>query len=90
MSKIKPVSDLRNYGTVLDEVHESEPVYLTKNGRGAYAIHDIKDEEYFQKSEAMIQLFCEINAGIRSGDEKGWYTEEEVRDFLRRNTRRDK
>ena len=42
MLNIRPVSDLRNYATVLNEVHEDEPVYLTKNGRGAYAIVDIK------------------------------------------------
>lgn len=30
MPNIKPVSDLRNYASVLMEVHENEPVYLTK------------------------------------------------------------
>ena len=38
MPNIRPVSDLRNYASVLLEVREDEPVYLTKNGRGTYAI----------------------------------------------------
>ena len=34
MPNIRPVSDLRNYAAVINEVHENEPVYLTKNGLG--------------------------------------------------------
>ncbi len=41
-------------------------IYLTKNGRGAYSIRDIEDEEEFMKVEAMIKLLYELNAGIRS------------------------
>ncbi len=78
MPTITPISDLRNYGTVLDKVSEGSPVYLTRNGHGAYSIRDMKDEENFQKAEAMIQLLCELNAGIRSGEEDGWISEEEV------------
>ncbi len=32
------------------------PVYLTRNGHGAYSIRDIKDEENFQKAEAMRDM----------------------------------
>ena len=38
MPNIRPVSDLRNYKNVLDEVSYGSPVYLTKKGRGDYAI----------------------------------------------------
>ena len=43
MPAIKPVSDLRSYNEVLSDVHEGSPVFLTKNGRGRYAILDMKD-----------------------------------------------
>ena len=79
MPTITPISDLRNYGNVLDCVREDSPVYLTRNGRGAYSIRDIRDEEKFQQAEAMIRLMCELNAGIRSGEEEGWISEEELR-----------
>ncbi len=91
MPTIIPISDLRNYGSVLDKVSEGAPVYLTRNGRGVYSIRDMADEENFQKAEAMIRLLCELNAGIRSAEEEGWISEE---DFLahirnRRNEHRD-
>ncbi|MBQ6075797.1 MAG: type II toxin-antitoxin system prevent-host-death family antitoxin [Lachnospiraceae bacterium] len=78
MPKIIPVSDLRNYGAVLEEVSYGQPVYLTRNGRGAYSLRDIQDEERFQKADAMIRLFCELNAGIRSAEEEGWISEEDL------------
>ena len=52
MPNIRPVSDLRNYAAVLTEVRENEPVYLTKNGRGAYAIVDIAEQENYEKNSA--------------------------------------
>ena len=79
MSVIAPISDLRNYGTVLENVKDNKPVYLTRNGRDAYVIRTMKDEERLQKAEAMIQLFCELNAGIRSAEESGWITEEDLK-----------
>ncbi len=83
MSVIAPISDLRNYGTVLENVKDNTPVYLTRNGRDAYVIRTMRDEERFQKAEAMIQLFCELNAGIRSAEESGWITEEEFKAHLK-------
>ena len=76
MLSIAPISDLRNYGNVLEKVDVGSPVYLTKNGRGAYSIRTIEDEEKFQKAEAMIRLFSELNAGIRSAGEDGWISED--------------
>ena len=35
MIAIKPVSDLRNYNEVLQDVADESPVFLTKNGRGS-------------------------------------------------------
>jgi hypothetical protein len=90
MAIIAPVSDLRNYGTVLEKVTAGSPVYLTRNGRGAYSIRDMEDEENFQKAEAMIRLMCELNAGIRSAEEEGWISEEDFRNHFknRRNEKR--
>ena len=45
MPNIKPISDLRNYGDVLRDVTVGAPVFLTKNGRGRYAILDMQDFE---------------------------------------------
>ena len=69
MPNIKPVSDLRNYNEVLRDIAVGEPVFLTKNGRGRYAIVDI--EEY-EKNQAVIKLMRELAKGERSGREDGW------------------
>ena len=45
MAIISPVSDLRNYNTVLEQVSAGSPVYLTVNGRGRFTIRDIADDE---------------------------------------------
>ena len=87
MPTITPISDLRNYGGVLEKVAPGRPVYLTRNGHGAYSIRDINDEENFQKSEAMIQLLCELNAGIRSAEDEGWISEEDFRAHFRNRKR---
>lgn len=76
---ISPVSDLRNYNNVLEQVAAGSPVYLTVNGRGRYTIRDIADDEEFEKSKAMLRLMCELNTGRRSGEEEGWISEEDVR-----------
>lgn len=69
MPNIKPISDLRNYGEVLGDVSFGSPVFLTKNGRGKYAIVDI--EEY-EKTKASLELMGELSKGRKSGEVEGW------------------
>ena len=76
MPNIKPISDLRNYSDVLRDVSVGAPVFLTKNGRGRYAIIDIQD---YEKSTATIALLNELAKGKQSGEEKGWLSSDEVR-----------
>ncbi len=80
MPNIKPVSDLRNYNEVLRDVATGEPVFLTKNGRGRYALLDIAD---YEKTQATIKLMAELAEGERSGREEGWLTLEELDDYLK-------
>ena len=79
MAIINPVSDLRNYNSVLEQVSVGTPVYLTVNGRGRFTIRDIADDEEFEKTKAMLRLMCELNTGVRSGEEEGWVSEADVR-----------
>jgi prevent-host-death family protein len=75
MPNIKPVSDLRNYNEVLRTVGVGEPVFLTKNGRGRYAILDLRE---YEKTQAALKLMSELAKGEKSGREQGWLTPEEV------------
>jgi prevent-host-death family protein len=75
MPNIKPVSDLRNYNDVLRGVAVKEPVFLTKNGRGRYALLDIQD---YERMQASIHLLSELSKGEKSARENGWFTIDEV------------
>ena len=69
MPNIRPVSDLRNYNEVLRDISVNDPVFLTKNGRGRYAIMDI--EEY-EKIISVKKFMEELIKGEKSAKEKGW------------------
>ena len=75
MPNIKPVSELRNYNSVLCDVGEGKPVFLTKNGRGRYAIIDMVD---YEKTQSTIALMSELAKGEKSGHEKGWLSADDV------------
>lgn len=79
MPIIKPISDLRNYTEVLNDVAVGAPVFLTKNGRGKYAIVDMQD---YERTQATIRLMNELEKGRRSGEEYGWLSLEAVEESL--------
>lgn len=74
MPNIRSVSDLRNYKSVLDEVSYGSPVYLTKNGRGDYAVVAMKE---LDELNAMKSLIKELAKGEESAKD-GWISMEEV------------
>lgn len=80
MPNIKPISDLRNYSDVLRDVSVGSPVFLTKNGRGRYAIIDIQE---YEKTKATLTLLSELAKGRKSGEEKGWLSSEDVKAHFR-------
>ena len=79
MLNIKPISDLRNYTEVLKEVREDSPVYLTKNGRGEYAIIKLKE---LDKLKATIKLLTKLEEGEKLGNEDGWISADDVEAIL--------
>jgi prevent-host-death family protein len=79
MPNIKPISDLRNYTEVLKEVTNENPVYLTKNGRGEYAILTIQE---LDKLRATVRLISKLEEGEKSAREKGWLSVDDVEEAL--------
>ena len=79
MPNIRPVSDLRNYAEVLKEISFEEPVFLTKNGRGRYAIVDM--EEY-ERTRAIIKLMGKLSEAEKSAKEDGWLSGGDVKTLL--------
>ena len=82
MPNIKPVSDLRNYGEVLRDVAVGQPVFLTKNGHGRYAVLDMEEYREYERMKAMDWLLSELDKGRVSGESEGWLPAEEVFDVL--------
>ncbi|MDQ0216285.1 prevent-host-death family protein [Oikeobacillus pervagus] len=80
MPNIKPVSDLRNYNDVLKDISVGNPVFLTKNGRGKFAILDIEDYEKSQATIKLLSKLMEAEKAIKTGEE--WLTEEQVKKNL--------
>ena len=58
MPNIKPISDLRNYTAVVNEVSYGNRVYLTRNGHGSYAIIDMQELDELDKQKDLNQLSC--------------------------------
>ena len=69
MPNIIPVSDLRNYKDVIDQVSYGNPVYLTKNGRSSVAIVDTRE---LDELRAINSLFYELEKGEVSTRKDGW------------------
>lgn len=75
MINIRPVSDLRNRFTEIEEnVKKSEPVYLTKNGYRTMAILSL--EQYVALTDDIELKLEEADKSAESNDTR--YTEGEV------------
>lgn len=82
MPNIKPVSDLRNYGEVLRDVAVGQPVFLTKNGHGRYAVLDMEEYRQYEILLARQKLLNELEKGRRSGEEEGYLSADDVEKAL--------
>ena len=71
MPNIKPISDLRNYTAVINEVAYGNRVYLTKNGHGQCAIIDMKELDELDKQKALNQLMSKLHEAEISIREEG-------------------
>lgn len=63
MLNIKPVSELRNYNKILSEVTTDNPVVLTKNGYGKYAVVDLEEYEQLKTGDELLQSLKQAEKG---------------------------
>jgi prevent-host-death family protein len=75
MTKIVPISDLRNYSEVLSHCDDGSPVYLTKNGRGKYVVQSMLE---YEKLQATVKLLAELAKGVDSFRTEGGLTVDEA------------
>lgn len=82
MIEIRPVSDLRNKFTEIENVvKEGRPVYLTKNGYGSMVVMSL--EKYAQITDDVEIILDEADRAAKETDVR--YTHEEVFSRVRRN-----
>lgn len=81
MIEIRPVSDLRNKFTEIENVvKEGQPVYLTKNGYGSMVVMSL--EKYAQITNDVEFILDEADRVAKETDVR--YTHEEVFSRVRR------
>jgi hypothetical protein len=78
MPTIEKVSALRNYQAVLEQVRPGNPVFLTKNGTGRYAIVDTDEYDFLYRA-TFERLFSELDAARKEADTEGWISLSEAR-----------
>ena len=69
---------LSKNGEVLRDVAVGQPVFLTKNGHGRYAVLDMEEYRQYEKLMAMQKLMTELEKGRRSRGEQGYFSAEDV------------
>ena len=82
MPNIRPISDLRNYTSVLKEVKYGERVYLTRNGVGECAIIDMKELDELDKMIALCGLMKDLDRAKARADREGWIDADEAERIL--------
>ena len=81
MIQIRPISDLRNKFTEIENlVGEGEPVYLTKNGYGSMVVLSL--EAYSRLTEGVETALDEADQAAT--EENSRYTHEEIFSRIRR------
>jgi len=71
MPNIKPISDLRHYNTVMNEVTYGNRVYLTRNGHGTCAIIDMKELDELDAMKSLNKLLLKLQAAEESVRKEG-------------------
>jgi hypothetical protein len=78
MPNIKPVSDLKNYTAIINQLSYGNRIYLTKNGQGTCALIDMKELDDLDRQKALLQLMTRLNDSKRSVHEDGTVSLEEL------------
>jgi prevent-host-death family protein len=71
MPNIKPISELKNYTSIINQVSYGNRIYLTKNGHGQCAIIDMKELDELDKQKALLTLMTKLNEAKESVEREG-------------------
>ena len=72
----RPVSDLKNYCDVLQEIERGNTVFLAEDGKKRYVIMDITE---YERLNATLKLLSELEKGEQSARDENWIDFSEVK-----------
>ena len=72
MPNIKPISELRNYTEILNEVDIAHRVYLTRNGHGKYGILTMAEIDELDRYKTAFALFSKLQKVEERAEKEGW------------------
>ena len=78
MPSIKPVSELKNYTSIVNQVSYGNRIYFTKNGHGRCALVDIDELDELDKVKALLKLTSKLNDAKTSVREEGTISVDEL------------
>ena len=61
MPNIKPISEMKNYTSIVNELSYGNRIYFTKNGHGSCALVDMKELDELDNLKAKLQLLTKLN-----------------------------
>lgn len=82
MPNIMPISELRNYTKVVNNVRYGNRVYLTKNGYDQITMINSKELDEMEKLLAFYRFQLEVDKGERSILEDGTISSDELKNGL--------
>ncbi len=72
----RPVSDLKNYCDVLQEIERGNTVFLAEDAKNRYVIMDITE---YERLNATLKLLSELEKGEQSAGDENWIDFSEVK-----------
>ena len=78
MPNIKPISDLKNYTSIINQVTYGNRIYLTKNGHGQCAIIDMKELDELDKHKELLKLMSKLSEAKVSIREEGTISSDDL------------
>ena len=82
MPSIKPVSELKNYTSIVNQVSYGNRIYFTKNGHGRCALIDIEELDELDKVKALLKLTSKLNDAKTSVREEGTISVDELENAI--------
>lgn len=78
MPNIKPISEMKNYTSIVNELSYGNRIYFTKNGHGSCALVDMKELDELDTLKAKLQLLTKLNEAKISIKDEGTISADDI------------